>query len=191
MKSCHSNKKTNSEIVTWLMTSSPCMWHGKIFYGKCYLVVVWHSSTYKIDKVIKLLKNCLKDSAIMIMIIYFYNNNNNYYYYYYYYYYYHYYKWYWSKRVSVFVFSRCRTQQFEVLGYSGKWFHLLLLKCIDENWSLFLMYKSCLVTYKSCQRESKINYYSWYLSRGTGQLIKWIHKVICIFQAVCQFFVNI
>ena len=28
------------------------MWHGKIFHGKCYLVVVWHSSTYKIVKVI-------------------------------------------------------------------------------------------------------------------------------------------
>ena len=148
------NSHVTDDVITLYVT-----WDRKIFYGKCYLVVVWHSSTYKIDKVIKLLKNCLKDSAIMIMIIYFYNdnnnNNNNYYYYYYYYYYYHYYKWYWSKRVSVFVFSRCRTQQFEVLGYSGKWFHLLLLKCIDENWSLFLMYKSCLVTYKSCQRESK------------------------------------
>ena len=36
------------------------MWHGKIFYGKCYLVVVWHSSTYEIGKIKKLFKNCLK-----------------------------------------------------------------------------------------------------------------------------------
>ena len=36
------------------------------------------------------------------------------------------------------------------------------------------MYKSCTVTYKSCQRERKINYYSWFLSRG--KLIKWIYK---------------
>ena len=27
-----------------------------VFYGKCYLVVVWHPSTYKIVKVIKLSK---------------------------------------------------------------------------------------------------------------------------------------
>ena len=61
------------------------MWHGKIFYGKCYLVVVWQSSTYKIVKVIKLFKilaqRILGDFAIII--IYFYN----YYYYCYYYYY--------------------------------------------------------------------------------------------------------
>ena len=145
MRSCHSNQKTNSEIVTWLMTSSSrcdmgsslqsrrfltktqryidrgrhlekqrkrlrgrggvlnpstsplktlfdssqlsgsinvqdggttsflktihgsrpkirllCRLHGKIFYGKCYLVVVWHYSTYKMVKVIKLFKTCLK-----------------------------------------------------------------------------------------------------------------------------------
>ena len=42
MKSFHSNKKPNSEIVTWLMTSLPKMWHGKILYGKCYLVVVFY-----------------------------------------------------------------------------------------------------------------------------------------------------
>ena len=76
----------------------------------------------------------------------------------------------WSKReLSVFVFFRCRIQRFEVVGYSEKWFHFLLLKCMDENWSLFLIYKSC-------QRESKINYYSWFFSRGTGRLRKWIHK---------------
>ena len=33
--------------------------------------------------------------------------------------------------------------------------HLLLLKWMDENWSLFLIYKSCPVTYKSCQRKGK------------------------------------
>ena len=51
------------------------MWHGKVFYGKCYLVVVWHSSTYTIVKVIKLLKNYLKGSGtiFVILIIYFYN----------------------------------------------------------------------------------------------------------------------
>ena len=40
------------------------MWHGKIFYGKCYLVVVWHSSRCKIVKVIKLFKRISsKDSG--------------------------------------------------------------------------------------------------------------------------------
>ena len=28
------------------------------------------------------------------------------------------------------------------------------------------MYKSCAVTYKSCERERKINYKSWFLSIG-------------------------
>ena len=32
------------------------------------------------------------------------------------------------------------------------------------------------MTKKSCQRESKINYYSLFLSRGTSRLIKWIYK---------------
>ena len=46
------------------------MWHEKIFYGKCYLVVVWHSSTYKIVKVIKLSKKInSKDYGITFMII--------------------------------------------------------------------------------------------------------------------------
>ena len=59
--------------VDW---SLPQTWLGKIFYAKCYLVVVCHSSTYKIVKVIKLLeKTALKDSEIifMMIIIYFYN----------------------------------------------------------------------------------------------------------------------
>ena len=61
-------------MVTRLMTSSPKMWHEKIFYGKCYLVVVWHSSTYTCQS--KLSKNIAsKDSGLifMIIIIYFYN----------------------------------------------------------------------------------------------------------------------
>ena len=54
-------KKPNSEIVTWLIASSPYMWHGKIFYDKRYLVVGCHSSKYKIEKLTKLFeKNCLK-----------------------------------------------------------------------------------------------------------------------------------
>ena len=56
------------------------MWHEKIFYGKCYLAVVWHSSMYKIVKVIKLSKKIAsKDSAIifMIIIIYFYNYDDD------------------------------------------------------------------------------------------------------------------
>ena len=78
MKSCHSNKKPYSAIATWLMTSLFQMWHGEIFYGKSYLVVVWHSSTYKIVKVIKLFFffKCSKDYSgifYMIIIIYFYN----------------------------------------------------------------------------------------------------------------------
>ena len=54
------------------------MRHEKIFYGKCYLVVVCQSSTYKIVIVIKLLKKIAsKDSGIIfkIIIIYFYNYN--------------------------------------------------------------------------------------------------------------------
>ena len=66
--------------------------------------------------------------------------------------------------------------RFEVVRCSEKWFNLLLLKWMDENWSLFLIYKSCPVTYKACQRESKINHYSWFLSRETSRLIKRITK---------------
>ena len=76
IKSCHRNKKTNSGIVTWLMTSLPYMWHGKIFNGKCYLVVVCSSSKYKIVKVIKLFKKLPQrfwEMFLIIMIIYFYN----------------------------------------------------------------------------------------------------------------------
>ena len=77
MKSCHRlTKKPNSEILTWLMTSLPKMWHGRIFYGKCYVVVVWRYSTYKIVKVIKLFKkNASKDSGrfFMIILLYLYN----------------------------------------------------------------------------------------------------------------------
>ena len=65
---------------------------------------------------------------------------------------------------------------FEVVRYDEKWFHFLLLKWMDENWSFFLIYKSCPVKYKSRQRQSKINYYSSFLSRGTSRLIKWIYK---------------
>ena len=52
------------------------MWHEKIFYGKCYLAVVWH----KLVKVIKLSKKIAsKDSGIifMIIIIYFYNYDDD------------------------------------------------------------------------------------------------------------------
>ena len=52
----------------------------KIFYGRCYLVVVCHSSTYKIVKVIKpFRKLASKDSGIifMIIIIYFYNDDDD------------------------------------------------------------------------------------------------------------------
>ena len=65
-------KNPDSVVVTWLMTSSPQMWHEKIFWGKFYLFVVWHSSRCKIVKVIKLFKKIAsKDSGIII--IYFYN----------------------------------------------------------------------------------------------------------------------
>ena len=77
-----------------------------------------------------------------------------------------------------FVFLRCRKFIRRRHGSSlslEKWCHLLLLKWVDENWLFFLIYKSCPVTYKSCQRESKINYYSWFLSRGTSRLIEWIY----------------
>ena len=49
----------------------------------------------------------------------------------------------WSRRVSFFVFLRCRIFMGQSHGYSEKWFHLLLLIWMDENWSLFLIYKSC------------------------------------------------
>ena len=49
----------------------------------------------------------------------------------------------WSRRVSFFVFLRCRIFIGQSHGYSEKWFHLLLLIWMDENWSLFLIYKSC------------------------------------------------
>ena len=81
----------------------------------------------------------------------------------------------WLFRISSVPHSYTTQSRFEVVRYSEKWFHLLLLKWMDENWSLFLIYKSCPVTYKSCQRESKINYYSWFLSRGTSRLIECIY----------------
>ena len=91
----------------------------------------------------------------------------------------------WSKRVSFFVFPRCRklirrshgsrlfviVRSDAICFYWNEWM---------KNWLLFLIYKSCPVTYKSCQRESKINYYSWFLNRGTSRLIKWIYKEIGI-----------
>ena len=53
------------------------MWHGKIFYGKCYLVVVGHSSTYKIVKVIsafkKIVSKPVSGTIFTIIMIYFYN----------------------------------------------------------------------------------------------------------------------
>ena len=42
--------------------------------------------------------------------------------------------------------------------------------------ALFVQIMSMPVRYKSCQIESKINYYSWFLSRGTRRLIKWNYK---------------
>ena len=52
------------------------MWHRKIFYGKCYLVVVSRSSTYKSAKVIKLFKKLPQRGLgdfFMMIINYFYN----------------------------------------------------------------------------------------------------------------------
>ena len=39
------------------------MGHGKIFYGYCYIVVVWQSSMYKLLKLLSFSKNALKDSG--------------------------------------------------------------------------------------------------------------------------------
>ena len=79
----------------------------------------------------------------------------------------------WSKRVSFFVFLWCRIfmrrshgsrlsaiVRSDSICFYWKW--------MDQNWSLILIYKSCPVTYKLSQRESTINYYSWFLSRGTS-----------------------
>ena len=55
------------------------MWYGKIFYSKCYLVVVCHSSiwAYKNVKVTKLFRKIAwKDSQITFMIIIIYLNYN-------------------------------------------------------------------------------------------------------------------
>ena len=87
----------------------------------------------------------------------------------------------WSKRVGFQVFLRCRIFLRRIHGsrlsaivrsdsicfYWNGWM---------KNWLLLLMYKSCPVIYKSCQRESKINHYSWFLSRETSRLIKRIAK---------------
>ena len=78
IKSCHSNnKKTNSEIVTWLMTSFPQMWHVKIFMAN--VILLWSDSLppYEIIKVIKLFKKLpqrILGDFSMIIIISFYNN---------------------------------------------------------------------------------------------------------------------
>ena len=85
----------------------------------------------------------------------------------------------WSKRVCFFVFLRCRESirrsHGSRLSVSVKsnvicfyWNEWMKIDCS------FWMYKSCAVTYKSCQRERKINYKSWFLS--IGKLIKWIYK---------------
>ena len=82
----------------------------------------------------------------------------------------------WSRRVSYsfFVFLRCR--KFIRRSHSSRLSVIvtsdairLLLKWVDKNWSLIFIYKSCAVTYR-------INYYSWFLSRGTSRLIKWIYN---------------
>ena len=85
----------------------------------------------------------------------------------------------WKKRSAFSSFFGAANLYDEVTvrgcPYSEKCCHLRLLKWVDENWSLFFIYKWCPVTYK-------INYYSLFLSRGTiaSRLIKWIYKEIGI-----------
>ena len=90
----------------------------------------------------------------------------------------------WSKRVNLFVCLWCRifirrSHGSRLSAVVRKKFHLLSLKWMVENWSLFFIYKSRPVTCKSSQRERKINSYSWFLGRGTSRLIKWIYREIC------------
>ena len=88
----------------------------------------------------------------------------------------------WSKRVSFFVFLRCRifirrshgSRLFAIVRSDSICFYYNGWMQIDRSfWYTTL---TCPVTCKSRQRESKINYYSWFLSRGTSRLIKWIYK---------------
>ena len=81
----------------------------------------------------------------------------------------------------MFVFLRCR----KFLRRS----HGSRLSALLRNDSICFYWNECMITdysfwytnhvqgtYKSCQRESKINHYNWFLSRGTSRLIKWIYK---------------
>ena len=77
----------------------------------------------------------------------------------------------WSKRVSFFVFLRCR--KFIRRSHGLRLSVSVKTNVICFYWNgwmkidcSFWMYKSCGVTYKSCQRERKINYKSWFLSIG-------------------------
>ena len=85
----------------------------------------------------------------------------------------------WSKMVSFFVFLRCRKFIRRSHGSSlfVYWEVMPFAFIKMSGWKLIALfiYKSCPVTYK-------INYYSWFLSRGTiaSRLIKWIYKEIGI-----------
>ena len=85
----------------------------------------------------------------------------------------------WSKIVSFFVFLRCRIFIRRSHGSRLSAIVRSVSICFCCNGWMEIdrsFYKSCPVTWKTCQRESKINYYSWFLSRATSPLIKWIYK---------------
>ena len=80
----------------------------------------------------------------------------------------------WSKRVNLFVCLCCRIlirrSHGSRLSATVKSDSICFYwNGMDGNWSLFCIYKLY-------QRESKINCFSWFLSRDTSRLIEWIYK---------------
>ena len=84
----------------------------------------------------------------------------------------------WSKRVSFFVFLRCR--KFIRRSHGSRLSVIVRSDAICFYWNEWMKIDRSSLYTKPCPVTYKINYYSWFLSRGTSRLIKWIYKEIGI-----------
>ena len=70
--------------------------------------------------------------------------------------------------------------RFEVVRYSEKWFHFIWKKWKNDQFMKIdrsFWYTNHVQWHTNHVREkNKINYYSWFLSRGTSWLTKWIYR---------------
>ena len=80
----------------------------------------------------------------------------------------------WSKRVSFFVFLRCR--KFIRRSHGSRLSVIVRSDAICFYWNEWMKIDRSSLYTKPCPVTYKINYYSWFLSRGTSRLIKWIYK---------------